>query len=413
MCTKYLAFILFFSLTVIYPIHKVFDNDGGPPDSADLNSTALYTKGSYRDVNGYSKLRANLTAEDGDEEEQSTNYLWIYVVFVYLFSLVAMWMIVKETKRIIRVRQNYLGSHSSVTDRTIRLSGIPRHLRSDQKIKETIEKLEIGKVESVMLCREWKELDDLMKERMAVLRKLEESWTVHLGYNRGDRTLKPLRRDVDVLAGAGDDDDEQSPMLDGENAEPAHVTSYSKERPKTRIWFGFMSLQSRQIDAIDYYEENLRNLDEKITEARKKQYPPTALAFVTLDSIPACQMAIQAIIDPEPMQLMANTAPAPADVVWKNTYLSRTNRMTRAWVITSIVTLLTVVWWFVLVAIAALLNLTTIRKVSPSIADALERHEIVRSLVQTGLPTLVISLLNVIVPYLYDCQLPLPYNPSK
>ena len=115
-------------------------------------------------------------------------------------------------------------------------------------------------------------------------------------------------------------------------------------------------------------------------------------------------MAVQAIIDPEPMQLMVNSSPAPADVVWRNTYLSRTNRMTRAWTITAIVTLLTVVWWFLLIAIAALLNLATIRKISPALADALERHEIVRSLVQTGLPTLVISLLNVIVPYLYDCK---------
>ena len=116
-------------------------------------------------------------------------------------------------------------------------------------------------------------------------------------------------------------------------------------------------------------------------------------------------MAVQAILDPEPMQLMANTAPAPIDVVWKNTYLSRRHRMTRAWAITAIVTLLTVVWWFVLVAIAALLNLATIREVWPGLADVLEAHKIVKSLVQNFLPTLVISLLNVVVPYLYDCKL--------
>lgn len=116
-------------------------------------------------------------------------------------------------------------------------------------------------------------------------------------------------------------------------------------------------------------------------------------------------MAVQAILDPEPRQLMANAAPAPADVVWKNTYLSRSHRMTRAWSITAVVTVSTVVWWFILLAIAALLNFATIRKVSPGLADALERHEIIRSLVQNFLPTVVISLLNVVVPYLYDCKL--------
>ncbi|MCJ1319438.1 hypothetical protein MMC15_004774 [Xylographa vitiligo] len=401
MAIKYLAFVLFFCLTVIYPVHKNFDTSDTLPDLPPATNATLSTLGILSQPTTFENEKHTNFTEPGMEDLISTDYLWIYVIFVYLFSIAAMYLIVNETKRIIRIRQTYLGTHSSVTDRTIRLSGIPRHLRSEEKIKETIEELEIGKVESVMLCREWKELDDLMKERMSVLRKLEEAWTAHLGFHR-PKTLERLSRERHRETAQDDDDDEQSGLLGDANGGQEHVTPYAHDRPTTKIWFGFMNLQSRSIDAIDYYEEKLRKIDDRIREARKKKYAPTPLAFVTLDSISACQMAVQAIIDPEPMQLMVNTSPAPADVVWKNTYLSRTNRMTRAWTITGIVTLLTVVWWFLLIAIAALLNLATIRKVSPGLADALERHEIVRSLVQTGLPTLVISLLNVIVPYLYE-----------
>lgn len=413
MAIKYLAFVLFFCLTVIYPVHKNFDTSDELPNLPP-NTTFLVTQ-SFRNT------RAKGDGKSPPLEELiSTDYLWVYVVFVYLFSLAAMYLIVNETKRIIRVRQTYLGTHSSITDRTIRLSGIPRHLRSDEKIKETIEELEIGKVESVMLCREWKELDELMKERTSVLRKLEEAWTAHLGFHR-PHARKRLSRTRPQDNPEENDEDEQAGLLSDGGAEQGHVTSYAHDRPTTKIRFGTLNLQSRRIDAIDYYEEKLQDLDGKITEARKKQYPATALAFVTLDSIAACvgrrprllvnradhdiqQMAIQAIIDPEPMQLMVNTAPAPADVVWRNTYLSRSNRMTRAWAITAIVTVLTFLWWFVLLGIAALLNMEAIRKISPGLADALEQHEIGRALVQTGLPTLVISLLNVIVPYLYDCK---------
>jgi hypothetical protein len=42
-------------------------------------------------------------------------------------------MIIQETKRMIRVRQTYLGTHSSITDRTIRLSGITPHLQGDDR----------------------------------------------------------------------------------------------------------------------------------------------------------------------------------------------------------------------------------------------------------------------------------------
>ena len=115
-------------------------------------------------------------------------------------------------------------------------------------------------------------------------------------------------------------------------------------------------------------------------------------------------MAIQAILSPEPMQLLASRAPAPANIVWPNTYLPRTSRMARAWMITVIIGLLTILWTFVLVPLAGLLNEDAIKKVSPRLVAFLEQHPIGKSLVQTGLPTLALSLLTVAVPYIYDCE---------
>lgn len=115
-------------------------------------------------------------------------------------------------------------------------------------------------------------------------------------------------------------------------------------------------------------------------------------------------MAVQAIIDPTPMRLLAKPAPAPSDVVWQNTYLSRSNRMIRAWSITIIIIFLTVFWSVLLAPLAGLLSLSSIEKVWPQLADALRSHEFSRTLIQTVLPTLIISLLNVLVPYLYMCK---------
>lgn len=115
-------------------------------------------------------------------------------------------------------------------------------------------------------------------------------------------------------------------------------------------------------------------------------------------------MAVQATMDPEPMKLLANVAPAPSDVVWQNTYLPRSSRMLRAWSITLVIAILTVFWSLLLVPLAGLLSLENIGKVWPQLADALSSHELSRSLVQQGLPTLLISLLSVAVPYLYYCM---------
>jgi calcium permeable stress-gated cation channel len=64
--------------------------------------------------------------------------------------------------------------------------------------------------------------------------------------------------------------------------------------------------------------------------------------------------------------------------------------------------MLTVLWFFPVAFLASLLSICNIEQVAPSLAESLQRHDITRALVRTGLPTLVVSLLNLLVPYLYD-----------
>ena len=273
-----------------------------------------------------------------------------------------------------------------------------------------------------MLCRDWKELDDLVDKRMSVLRKLEEAWTVHLGHKPGSKNRKYRYSQSSQSARRVVGDDEESRLLEDGGDEQNHISSYAHDRPRIRIWYGFLSLQNRRVDAIDYYEEKLRKLDEQVKAARKKDYTPMPVAFVTLDSIAACvsstrsyaadladvmqQMAVQATMDPEPMQLLAKPAPAPSDVIWQNTYLSRSQRMIWSWSITVVIIFLTVFWSLLLAPLAGLLSLSSIREVWPQLADVLESHALTATLVQSLLPTLIISLLNVAVPYLYMCKHP-------
>lgn len=353
---------------------------------------------------GGEKNNGNLTIIQSGKElkrpkfEKDESYLWAYVVFTYVFTAIAVYFMWDGTKRVIQIRQDYLGSQTTITDRTIKLSGIPKDLRTEDKIKNIIEKLEIGEVESVTLCRDWSELDTLLDKRASTLRKLEESWSVYLGKHN---IHVPVTESADHQADSfGEDgqDQEHDNLLSRSNNQ---LSTIENPRPTTRIWFGSLKLRSKKIDAIDYYQEQLRKLDEKIIDARKKEYRATALAFVTMDSVAACQMAVQALLDPTPLQLLAELAPAPSDVVWTNTYLSRSRRMFYSWSIAIFVAVLTTIWLIPVASLASLLNLCTIEKVWPQFAQLLSRHEIAQALVQTGLPTLLVSLLNVAVPYFY------------
>jgi hypothetical protein len=115
-------------------------------------------------------------------------------------------------------------------------------------------------------------------------------------------------------------------------------------------------------------------------------------------------MTIQAVLDSHPMQLLANSSPSPADVVWSNTYLSRAQRMTRAWSITAFIGLLTIFWVAVIVPIAGLIDLDRLYSIFPNLHGILDPHPLAKSLVKTQLPILFAALLNVLVPYLYWCK---------
>ncbi|KAK5164021.1 uncharacterized protein LTR77_010112 [Saxophila tyrrhenica] len=406
MAMKFLLVTLFFSLIVIKPVH-----DANPDDDArnPKNGTHhhKHKNGTNGDLFATQPMSMPYNGTMPWPEDFESDYLWMYVVFAYLFSTIAIYLIVTETKKVIEVRQEYLGTQTSITDRTIRLSGIPEDLRDEGKLQEFIESLDIGKVESVTVCRNWKELDAAVVARMDALRKLEEAYTINLGQRRVERNLEslpvsqpappsPAARD---LLGDDDEADEATGLVEA-NAQ-SHPAPYERQRPKTSIRYGFMKLRSTQVDAIDYYEEKFRSADELVRRLRKKSFDPVPLAYVTMDSVAACQMAIQAVLGPSPLQLIASQSPAPADVIWPNTYLPRRSRMVRAWSITIVIVLLTIFWSALFVPIAGLLNTKTIGKIFPQLAEVLDDHANIRSLVNTQLPTLILTLLMVLVPYLY------------
>ncbi|TPX19129.1 uncharacterized protein E0L32_011202 [Thyridium curvatum] len=397
MAIRLFAVMFLFAAVVLEPVNEHYNPDKRKPKHKDAsylsNIFSLPEPAPYIYPNEFP-----VYTQPTDEDNSWKGYFWAYLVFVYFFTLLTMWFTNSETFKIIKTRQHYLGTQSTITDRTFRLSGIPKELRSEEKIKDLVEKLEIGHVDRVTLCRDWKELDDLVAERGAVLHKLEETWSVYLAQkpvqSPPQGSSPRLGTDVDVDEEAG----ENGRLLPGEVGAHQFV---ERDRPRVRVG-GFLGIGGRKVDGIDYYEERLRQLDDKIRAARKKDYKAVGFAFVTMDSIASCQMAIQALVDPRPGQLLTKLAPSPTDVVWRNTYAPRMTRRLRSWLITVCITVLSIVWLAPVASLATLLSLCTIRTISKDLADSLERHEITKALVQTGLPTAVVSLLNVAVPYLYD-----------
>ncbi|KAF4980094.1 hypothetical protein FZEAL_3815 [Fusarium zealandicum] len=409
MSTRLFAVLAFFATVVLWPINYHYNKDfnlpigGGHKQPNDTDMYSLYAS-SQTEMLG-SDFDALKDKSDKDHSFEKS-YLWAYVVFTYFFAGLTVYYLNRETFRIIRFRQDYLGTQSTVTDRTFRLTGIPSDLRSEDAIKDLIEKLDIGTVDKVTVCREWKRLDDLVDLRDATLRSLEASWATFLKYQSDKKTKSGSQRRSGYQTAhndSGDQDDEEANenghLLDSEERQ---WDSDDEGRPKVNLRYGALGLRSRNVDAINYYEERLRRLDAKITEARKQSYTPTDMAIVTMDSVASCQMVIQARIDPRPGRLLTKPTPSPSDLVWRNTYSPRGIRRLKSWAVTLFIVVLTIVWIVPTAALASLLSICTINRVAPDVGDWLQDHAIVHALFQNGLPALVVSLLNVAVPYLYD-----------
>lgn len=296
------------------------------------------------------------------------HYLWVYVVFSYIFTALAAFFMIRQTIKVLRVRQLYLGKQNAVTDRTIKLSGVPSELQTEKDLKQYIESLGIGQVRRISFCKHWKELDDLFRDRQEIILNLESAWATYLG----PTTTIP------------------------ENTTIEQLEISERKRPTLRLkWFG------EDIDAIEYYTSKLTKIDSDISVVRTKFFPPTDTAFVTMDSVASAQMAAQAVLDPRPQRLIATTAPAPHDVIWSNLYKSKTESYIRTYTITVIIAILTVVFIIPVSYIASFLNPATFKKFFPKLFDLIEWDGWTGTFITGILPTLVFTLLNFLFPFLY------------
>lgn len=116
----------------------------------------------------------------GDEYPQ---YLWMYTAFTYIFTSIVGWFLFEQTIKIIKKRQLYLGKQKSITDRTIKVIGIPPLLRDEDTLKRHIESLGVGQVDTVEIVREWGDLNRLFKLRKKVLGNLERHWVEYFSAN--------------------------------------------------------------------------------------------------------------------------------------------------------------------------------------------------------------------------------------
>lgn len=389
MAIKYFALCSVISFCLIGPIRYYytghFDSDGIAWDVGPVT----YGKGDH----------------DNDPlDPKQYKAAWVYTVFTYIFSWLAYYFLWQQTEKVVSVRQRYLGQQNSVTDRTILLEGLPQEFdpndyssstdlipqnstKFDQeKLKKYIEELGIGKVRDIYISYNWDTLKVLFKKREKILRALEIAYSRYVPLNVEVYTYGNLEPSV-------------SPVR---NLPQTETQPLIEDRPKPTIRLGLWGIFGEKVDAIDYYSDQLIELDKEIiAEREKNNFQQARSAFVTMDSVASAQMAAQAVLDPHVHRLIARLAPAPHDVCWDNISLTKPAKFLRANIITLIIGVSTVGLIFPVVSLSTLINLKTIEKFWPALGEWISKSD--TAILIIGLiPPYIYTLLNVTIPYFYS-----------
>ncbi|KAL6452799.1 CSC1 Calcium permeable stress-gated cation channel 1 [Candida maltosa Xu316] len=421
MCIRILTVCLVLALVVISPIRYRFtgridedypdDGNGNDDDDDDKNNGTAISK----------RVILTGTRLIGDGEKPFEQFLWLYTIFTYVFTFIVVYFLFKQTNKIINMRQKYLGSQNSVTDRTVKISGIPGRLRDEVALTRHIDSLNIGEVDSVLIVREWQNLNELFDKRKRILRSLEESWVEYFEKNGISKksdliALHPhIGESIDISRGYTDDEVTNSPSPENmssrssiidqvsEIVEATSMESLSRllnDESNTRPWFrkGWFG---RKVDSISYYTEKLEIIDREITRARTKEYAATSSAFLTMKTVAQAQMLAQAVLDPKVNHLITNLAPAPRDIRWDNLSLTRKDRNTRIFLVTLFIGVMSIMLIYPVRYLASLLNVKSISKLWPSLGKAIKARKWAKTLITGLLPTYLFTILNLVIPFFY------------
>ncbi|KAI9438478.1 DUF221-domain-containing protein [Lactarius indigo] len=311
-----------------------------------------------------------------DLVSDANSYLSLHLVFTYLFTLLSLRFIFLNYKRFIKARQLFsLELVHSIAARTVMVSGLPSHLRSERALAEHFENMKLS-VESVNICRELGSLERLIDTRTRALLRLEDAWVQYVGNPSTVESYDP-----------------------SDHATASHrlVIPHHK-RPTLRT-----SCFSRPVDAIQFLEKKFLDADDAVKRYRRVgKFKPTDVAFVTFEKMSSAQIAAQAVHTSAPFQLETCLAPEPRDIVWANMdYSTRALRIREAIVLGSLA-LLFFFWVIPITGLAGLLSYKEIKKTMPWLGHLIDSNEKIRAIVQNSLPSVAMITLNALLPFVLE-----------
>ncbi|KAK3037655.1 hypothetical protein RJ639_030432 [Escallonia herrerae] len=174
---------------------------------------------------------------------------------------------------------------------------------------------------------------------------------------------------------------------------------HPEKRPNSKK--GFLGLWGENVDSIDYYKQQIKELDKRLTMERQKvlKDPKSIMsaAFVSFNSRWGAAVCAQTQQSKNPTLWLTHWAPEPRDVYWKNLAIPFVSLSIRKLVISLLVFALVFFYMIPIAFVQSLANLDGLEKVAPFLRPVIEL-DFIKSFLQGFLPGLALKIFLFILP---------------
>ncbi|KAJ1651163.1 hypothetical protein IWQ61_008207 [Dispira simplex] len=343
---------------------------------------------------------------------ETSSYLVAHLIFVYIFSAVVYYYLLRYTYHFLALRWHYLlRNGGSVDARSIMITNIPGYLQHSRSLREYFEELDIGTVEEVHVVGQSTDLPDLVDKRAECLKKLETMVSKLIGnpckaptYDRAQLTR--------VLMDPSQESTEEERQLTAQWLKSGYQKRVAKNplynpRPTLRLptnrWFPL----GPKVDAIDYYKEKFLEYDKVVKQLRKERKsaesnpkftpPNSSVGFVTFANATSAHVAVQTLCHAKPFACVTRLAPKPGNVYWNNVKTKKRSLITRTILAFFAMIALILFWGIPVGFLSTFLSLENLSKQFPFLADVAEWSSIAQNLLTYTLPSVImISYFNLL-----------------
>ncbi|KAG8742156.1 hypothetical protein FRC10_001964 [Ceratobasidium sp. 414] len=335
---------------------------------------------------------------------EASSHLTVHLFLAYLFTALTLRFCARNYARFLRARQlSSLELVHSIPARTVMCTRLPHHLRGERTLADYFENMG-HRVESVSVCRAVDSLDELLDKRTAALLKLEEAWTAYVGNPSIVESYDPslnVRGDAVSSRIANEDRSESSSL-------PRLVVPH-RQRPVLRpTWFG------KKVDALEWLEARFREADEAVRRKRRLgKFEATDLAFVTFEEMSSAQIASQVEHNFPSTHIITVPAPEPRDIYWPNVPLSPRATLFREFIVLGFMAALLGFWSVPMASLTTLLSYKEMKKILPWLAALVDKDPRIQAVVQNSLPSLSVTALNSLLPFLLEALSYLQGNKAR